>query len=288
MFWLLLSILSALTLTNRDFFSKKILQHFNEYSVVFFFSLISVICYLPILFFIIIPILDFTFWIITIINGALTSVAFILYFRAIKLSPLSITIPMLAFTPIFLLVTSPIILGEFPSIWGLFGIFLIVLGTYIQSIEDVRKGFLAPFNFLIKEKGPILMLGVSFIYSIGSNLSKIGTQLSHPLVFSFANTAIYTVFLFPILLKKRTKPIKKSYIHFKTLFIIGLFNVLQTIFFMTALEIAIVPYVVSIRRTAIIFSTVYGFVFFKENRIKERLSGALIMVVGVVLITLLQ
>ena len=287
MLWLLLSLLSGLSQSSRDLFSKKVLQNLDEYIVNFSRSFFSFLCYIPFLFFIEIPTLDSYFWLIILVNGGIVSVALFLYVKAIKLSPLSITIPMLAFTPLFLLLTSPLIIGEYASFWGFIGILMIVLGAYILGIKDVQKGFLAPFKSLIKEKGALLMLIVSFLFGIGANVYKIGVQLSTPLVFSTASEAfVMSIFLFLMLLRKSKQSTEGMRVHLRTLFVIGLFHALQNIFFMTALEIALVAYVISIRRTSIVFSTLYGFVFFKEKHTKNRLTGALFMLTGVILISL--
>jgi len=56
----------------------------------------------------------------------------------------------------------------------------------------------------------------------------------------------------------------------------------------TAVTMTLVPYVISIKRTSVIFSSLYGFFIFKERFIKTRLLGVVIMVAGVLLISLLS
>ena len=116
MLWLIVSLLSALSQSTGDLLSKRSLKNLNEYIITFSWSIFSGLFLFPLLLFTGIPYLDGTFWTAIIILGFLLSTGRILYMRAIKLSPLSVTIPMLAFTPLFLLITSPLILGEFPNI----------------------------------------------------------------------------------------------------------------------------------------------------------------------------
>lgn len=206
--------------------------------------------------------------------------------RALKTSPLSLTVPMLAFTPLFLLLTSPLILGELPSFSGLIGILMIVSGTYVLSIKDVSKSYFAPFKALVKQKGPLLMLFVAIIYSITANLVKIGIQHSNALFFPIVSTAFTAGLLFLVMLMKSKKSMKGIRVNLKVLSTIGLFNALMTIFIMKALELTVVPYAISVKRTTIFFSTLYGLFFLKERRVMERLTGALISVLGVLLISL--
>jgi uncharacterized membrane protein len=286
MLWFILSLFGALSQSTRDLFSKQFLQNSNEYVVAFSRSFFSSLCLLPLLFFIEMPNLDNIFWLTILFSASLFSVSSILYMRALKISPLSLTIPMLAFTPLFLLITSPLILGEFPSFFGLTGILLIVFGTYVLGIKEASRSYLAPFRALVKEKGPLIMLFVAIIFSIVSSLIKLGIEHSNPLFFPIIFNVFTSGLLFPAMLTKSKKSIKRICVNVKVLFAIGLFSALMSISVQNAMKLAIVPYVISVKRTNIIFSTLYGYFFLKEKCITERLVGALIMVSGVLLISL--
>ena len=58
------------------------------------------------------------FWLALGSSAAINSVALTLYFTAIRASDLSLTAPMLTFTPLFMLATSPVIVGEYPTPWA--------------------------------------------------------------------------------------------------------------------------------------------------------------------------
>ena len=286
MLWFILSLFGALSQSTRDLFSKQFLQNSNEYVVAFSRSFFSSLCLLPLLFFIEMPNLDNIFWLTILFSASLFSVSSILYMRALKISPLSLTIPMLAFTPLFLLITSPLILGEFPSFFGLTGILMIVLGTYILGIKEASRSYFAPFRALVKEKGPLIMFFVAIIFSIVSSLIKLGIEHSSPLFFPIMFNVFTSGLLFPPMLTKSKKSIKRICVNVKVLFAIGLFSALMSISVQNAMKLAIVPYVISVKRTNIIFSMLFGYFFFKEKRIMERLIGALVMVLGVLLISL--
>jgi len=55
---------------------------------------------------------------------------------------------------------------------------------------------------------------------------------------------------------------------------------------MTAINMTLVAYVISIKRTSVIMSVFWGYLIFKEKGLKERLFGSFLMIIGVVLITL--
>ncbi|MFW6111155.1 MAG: EamA family transporter [Thermoproteota archaeon] len=286
MLWLALSLLSALAQSSRDLLSKSELQELDEYILAFSRNFFSLSLLIPLLFITGIPEVGFYFWLVTGVNSILFSAASVLYMRAIKLSPLSLTVPMLAFTPLFLLLTSPLIVGEFPNYPGLIGILFIVSGTYVLSIKDVKKGYLAPFKALGEEKGALVMLVVAVLFSLGANLFKIGIQQTSPLYFLTMFYVLNSGITFLLILTQPRTFKTGSKINLKVLLGIGVFNALMEIFVATAMQTAIVPYVISLKRTTILLSTFYGYLFFKEERIKERLTGALTMFLGILLIGL--
>lgn len=287
MFWPILALLTAFFESLKDIFSKAGLKNnVDEYVTSWALRFFSLFLLLPLLLFIKIPYLNNNFWIALLVGGSLNVIAIILYMKAIKHSDLSLTIPMVAFTPLFLLITSPIIVHEFPNIFGLTGIFLIVFGSYILNLKERHRGHFAPFKALVRENGPRLMLIVAFIWSITATIDKIGVKNSSPIFWIIANSIFWAIALFPIMLLKSRKTIKNIPANLKTLIPLGIFTGLGGIAQMIAINLTLVAYVISIKRTSIIISVLSGYFLFKEKNIKEKLIGAMIMVIGVILITL--
>lgn len=287
--WLIFSFLTAFFESTKDVFSKKSLKNINEYAVAWSLRFFALPFLIPFLFFIKIPswgALESKFWIALLVSGFLNLIATVLFMKAIKYSDLSTTIPMITFTPLFLLMTSPLIVGEFPAALGLLGILFIVAGSYVLNIQERHKGYLAPFKALLKEKGPKLMLLVAFIWSITSNFDKIGVQNSSPIFWSIAINTFIALAMFPLMFYKSQKNISQFPIKLKALVPIGLFSALTVIFQMTAINLTLVAYVISIKRTSAIMSVLLGCLIFKEKGIRERIVGVVIMVIGVLLITL--
>ncbi|MDO9574583.1 MAG: DMT family transporter [Candidatus Contubernalis sp.] len=204
----------------------------------------------------------------------------------IKLSDLSITVPLLTFTPLFLLVTSPLILQEFPGPYGLLGILFIVTGSYTLNLKEKTRGFLAPVKALIKEKGAKLMLAVAFLWSISSNFDKMGVQNSSPFFWAIASSTYVSLFLFPLMLVKSQNNLKQLPKRVISVLPVGFFTALTIIFQMSAINLTLVPYVISIKRTSVVMSVIFGHFIFKEKDVKQRLAGSVLMIIGVLLITL--
>jgi drug/metabolite transporter (DMT)-like permease len=128
--WVILSLISAFTLATSDALTKKVLSRSNEYIVAW----LRLVFSLPLLFvsllFIPLPGLDKYFYIAFFVSLPLEILSIVLYMKALRLSPLSLTLPFLALTPVFLIFASYFILGEKVSLRGSLGILLIASGSY--------------------------------------------------------------------------------------------------------------------------------------------------------------
>jgi uncharacterized membrane protein len=286
MIWFIFALLTAFFESLKDVSSKKSLKNIDVYIVSWSFRFFALLFLLPLLLFIEIPPLGREFWTVLPVAGVLGTIATILYMKAIKSSEISITIPMITFTPLFLLITSPIIVNEFPNFAGLIGVLLIVTGSYLLNVRERNNGYIAPFRKLLSEPGPKLMLLVAFIWSISSNFDKIGVLNSSPIFWVIAVDIFLTLILTPIMLYRSRGNLGQIRTGFKALIPIGLFSALTLIFQMNAIKLALVAYVISVKRTSAIMSVLLGYFIFREKGIKERLIGVMVMVTGVMFIAL--
>ena len=286
MLWFIFAFLTALFEATKDILSKKSLKDIDEYVVAWSLPCFALPFLLPILLFTEIPPLGERFWLALVTGGTLYAFTLVLYMKALKSSDLSITVPMLTFTPLFLLITSPLMVGEFPGIFGLIGIFLIVTGSYLLNINKKSQGYFAPFKALLKEKGPRLMLVVAFIWSITANIDKIGLQNSSPLFWVIAVDIYVALLMLPLCTFRRNRKTAQIRANWRALLTLGLFGGLTAVCQMTAISLTLVAYVISIKRTSAIGGVLFGYLIFKEKGIRARLVGAIVMVLGVLFITL--
>lgn len=287
MLWVIFAFLTALFVSLMGVASKESLKDVDEYIVAWSLRFFALPFLIPLLAFIDIPSLNNQFFIALIANGSLNLIAFILYMKAIKYSDLSIAVPMIAFTPVFLLVTSPVIVGEFPNIFGILGVLLIVLGSYTLKLKKKGEGYLAPFKALLKERGPRYMLLVAFIWSITSNFDKLGVLNSSPVFWVISVNSFIAAAMLPVVFYRSKNKLKQIPQNLKSLLPVGFFNATSLVFQMTAISLALVSYVISIKRTSILFSVLFGFLIFKEKDVTSRLLGSFIMFAGVLLIILM-
>lgn len=282
--WILYSLLTAFFLATSDALTKRALATRDEYYVAWARLLFALPVLVISLILIEIPPLDKTFWLATLIALPLEIGAIILYTKALKSSPISLTMPFLALTPLFLILISYILLGEKVSLSGGAGIFLIATGSYTLHIHKVRQRLLEPVKAILKEKGSVMMIIVAFIFSFTASLGKMAIEHSSPIFFGGFYFILVTIFFTPIALFKNKGKITIERKDMAPLMSIGVTYSMMIIFHMLAMSMSQVAYMISIKRMSLLFSILYGYLLFKEEKIIERAIGGVIMFAGFVLI----
>lgn len=284
MLWVPLALLTALSLSTADALSKRALRNNEDLVIIWVREGYALPFLASALLFVPLPRLDAAFWITVLSLIPLEIAALILYVKAIRLSPLSLSVPFMALSPVFIIFIAFIFLGEWPSDHGILGIALIAIGAYMLNASASKEGFLGPLKAILKEPGSILMIAVAFIYSITSTLGKVAIQHSSPMFFGFFYPFALTVVLTAYVGMKGKLPLVVS--RPATFLPIGLCTAVMIFSHFLALSLTQVAYMISVKRTSLIFSVIYGSLLFKEENIRERLFGSLIMLAGVILIIL--
>lgn len=70
------------------------------------------------------------------------------------------------------------------------------------------------------------------------------------------------------------------------LVMLSLMNMAGTVFFMVAVSVTYVAYIISLKRTSGMLSVLLGHFILKESGLRERILGSIIMFLGVILILL--
>jgi drug/metabolite transporter (DMT)-like permease len=283
--WFFLSLLAAVSLATSDALTKRFFSNLPPLMMGLARLGYALPWLLAALFFIpwIIP--DTIFWFCIAIGLPLEALAFYCYMKALKVSPLSLTVPFLAFTPGFIIVTGWIILGEEISPGGFWGIILIIVGAYFLNLSKTRHGLLTPLMAIFRERGSRLMLLVSFLYAFTSTIGKLAIIHSNPYIFGIIYNIALAMLLTLFLPAAATAEPVKNLVRRPVIGLILGATVATTIFsHMLAISMTNVAYMISLKRTSLLFGVLYGALWFKEEKIAERLTGAIIMISGVFLI----
>ncbi len=284
--WVVLSLISAFSLATSDALAKKSLQENDEYLVAWFRLIFTLPLLLFVMLFTPVPALDRDFYMAFAIALPLEVVTVILYIKALKLSPLSLTLPFLSLTPFFLILNSYLILGEKVSFLGAAGILLIVVGSYLLNIGEAKKGIFQPFRAIKREKGSVLMICVAFLYSFTSSFGKMAIEHSSPLFFGITYFIALNVAFAPIglMMGRGGLGVFLREGKFRTLIFPGFFYALMVLTHMTAMKLTKVAYMISVKRASLLIGIFYGYLFFREQDIRSRFAGALLMFIGFLMV----
>lgn len=291
--WIILTLISALAMAGRLAVSKSLSTKFTalfQTWLMFIFALPLIILYV-IPTYEGIPLDNFYFILTTFISTLGFITANILIIKATELSPLSLTVPFLAVTPIPAILIEFIVLGILPSIYGALGILLVAVGGYVLNASESKKGILEPIKAIAQEKGSILAILAAVAFSIGGTLSKYAVAEANETAFIATWAVINIIVATPLVLActKCKTQIKNTFNknNFAKIFSMGSMFAVAYILYTLAVAMTNASYVLALKRTSGLFGVFIGWLIFKEVKITERMAGAIIMVAGVALIAVL-
>ena len=137
---------------------------------------------------------------------------------------------------------------------------------------------------LRREKGVRLMLAVALIFSVTSALGKLGVIYSSPSFFAFTYTLSVTLAFTLLLATGRGLTSLPSLRPDWRLCAVGGAAALMIIFHFTAIERTQAAYMISVKRSSLLFSVVLGRLLFDERKTGRRFLGAAVMSAGMLLL----
>jgi len=220
------------------------------------------------------------------IDVILIGLAQVLLMSALQISPMSLCIPFMAFTPVFLIPTSFIVNGEKPLWFKLLGVGLIVVGSLAMHRKLFSEGWAAPIKVVIREKGSRYILLVAFILSLTNPIEKRLVTMSDPATNAFSY-CLGLVILFAVLASIRRADLR---VVMRTA---PQWAVLAGVMDAAALLLQFLTYAyldvvitVSIKRAGIVLSVLSGWLIFREREITDKLIAASVMLGGVLILYL--
>lgn len=288
MHWLPITLLCAFSLASADAATKKLLSDYSARDLVVIRFTVTGALLLPVLLLQPWPQIPAPFWGWVAALVPLELMAMWLYMKAIRQAPLSQTLPYLAFTPVITILTGYLLLGERVSAPGAAGILLVTAGAYLLNIHQTRNAsryaLLLPFKAMLDNPGPRWMLGVAVLYSLTSVMGKGALQYVEPGFFGPFYLALLGLFVaVPYIASERgrlgvlgQRPL--------ALLIVGGFMALMVYTHFLAIQRVEVAYMISVKRTSLLFGMVLGAWLFGERDLPRNLLAGSLMVAGVFLI----
>ncbi len=282
--WLSLSLLCAFFVATVDALTKRYYKEQSPFAMGRTRYLFALPWLVIALFFIPMVRPDGVFYLCLAVGLPLEALALYCYMKAIRSSPLSLCLPFFAFTPVFILLTGKVMLGETVGVGGAVGIVLIVIGSYVINLSKIETGLFSPIREIFHQQGSRLILTTAFLYSITSVIGKTAVLHSNPYFFAvvyFLALSLMMVLPGPWLGEKKGK--RKPGPMLPGL-LIGMMMAMMIFTHMLAISKIQVAYMIAIKRTSLLFGAAYGIFWFKEERGMLRLTGAAIMLVGAIFV----
>lgn len=232
------------------------------------------------------PAVDGVFWAVVAVCAPVEVFAMFLYLGAIGAAPLSLTAPLLAWTPVFTALAGAVALGESPGAEGAAGILLVVAGSWLLYSRGAPSP-LAAFKALASEPAARRVLAVALIFSGTSALGKVGIlHSSGPLFGAVYLAALALVLAAAAVVRGEGAALARELRPNWRFVAIGAAVAAMTFLHFTAVAMTQVSYMVAVKRSSLVFSVLLGAAFFKERDLRRRLPGALLMLAGVLLLGL--
>ena len=226
-------------------------------------------------------------WLIYLsIEVILVACSTILFFRAIQISPISLCMPYISFTPVFLIVTGYVMLGELPAAQKLIGVVLIFIGSIAMHRVLLAAGWLEPVKAIWRERGCLYMLLVGFINSITNPIDKKLVGMTDAFTQACAFGVGMVVFFSILAFARRadTRHVIRTVPGWVML--AGTLEAVALLFQLSSHNYIDVVITISIKRAGIVLTVLLGWLVFKERDIGDKLIAASVMLIGVLIIYL--
>jgi drug/metabolite transporter (DMT)-like permease len=217
--------------------------------------------------------------------------AFFFVMTVIKNLEISEALPLMILTPGFIAVFAYITIGDSLTTQEVFGIILLLIGTYILETSN-RKNIFEPFLVLIKSSNHRFVIAAILLFTITSILDRV--LLTDLKMSAFSFIAFQHLFLalnftiFFLIVKKRFNfkfsPNVKANQIWLWIIAAAVLTVGYRYTQVEAIKLAPVALVLSVKRISVFFSTLIGGKIFKEKNLLRKAAATAIMVAGAVML----
>lgn len=291
MSWFVLAFFSALFSAAAALSQKQVLRKMEAFDFSLVVSFIVLVISIPML-------LTMDFDKITtpsilalFVKSIIGAGAFICVMLAIKNLEISGALPLLALTPGFVAVFAFLFIAESLSTNEMFGIGLLMLGTYILEVKSNQK-LLDPYIILAKSKFHRYVIGALLLFTISSILDKVILKEFKlpPDSFLFFQHLFLALIFFGVSffrdkkMEVRIKTMKENKELFIWVFVIAVLTFGYRWTQIEAVKIAPVALVLSVKRISVFFSTLIGGKIFKESGLLKKAIATAVIIAGTLLI----
>lgn len=283
--WLSLSLASALVSATEAAGMKKLFPRLTPYEMGLAPMLYAQPLCLAVLALARPPVPPPGFWLDTALLMPFSFAGYLLYCQAIRLSPLSLTLPYLALTPALALLTGSLLLGEVPNAAGAAGVLCLAAGSYLLNLRArATHGLLGPLTAVLREPGSWRMLLAAALFSLVAVIGKHATVLATPLGYVAYFPPTYTACLTAFLVLTGRARLGNILAHPGRGAAMGLIHFAHIAANASAIVLAKAAYMLAVKRLDGLIGVILGRAAFQEEDFPARLAGASLMAAGVAVI----
>ena len=275
---LLITFLIIRILSNpvANVFQKKLAVENSSLTINFYTYTLLSLCCLPFINQVFNQTYSLYFWFIVFMCGFLCTLGILCIIKAINIGELSVVGPINSYKSVVGLVASLFLLKEIPSLFGLFGMFLIIWGSKFIFVSS-EEGF--SFK-LFKRKDIQYRLIALILTGIEAAFLKqiiIMSSVEAGFILWCFMGAFWSLVFLLITKKKFVLATKSNY--FSIIFIALCLGLMQysTNFVFEKMNVA---YALALFQLSSLVTVFLGYEVFKEKNLKEKIIGTCIMIIG--------
>jgi len=226
------------------------------------------------------------YWLPALVSLVLHLVANLLFIRAVKISPLSSTIPFLSLSPVFVVLASVPLLAEWPNVPQGVGIAIIVLGAFLVNAGPGKLRLGALWKAYTSELGSVLMTIVACCWAVASSLDKMACRYADTSLHAFLQIGSMALVLTVVLAARgRLKALGEARSQLKMLVPAVVVGAAAMSLQLVAFQVMVVSLFEAIKRAVGMSAALaIGRVYFEEPIYRAKIIAAVMMTVGVALI----
>lgn len=234
-----------------------------------------------------IPPLQPGFWPYVILFGLLQTAATLSLSKALELSDISMVTSLWKVSMLLLVLVAFLTLHETPSLLGLIGIIVSMVGVYLLNVHKSRISVWAPLRELFVDLGQRYTMLAAVLYAPTVVVVK---QIIVRSDAYFANLMAYlaaSLVVLPLVLRRSSRHFGQVPRYWLSFVGMGLFACLSSVCHSLAYQMTLTSYVESVKQVEVLFALGIGYVVFHERaRVWTILPGSVTIMGGGILLHL--
>jgi drug/metabolite transporter (DMT)-like permease len=263
---------------------------------------VGTLCFTPLLLFS--PALPRDIWPYVLVSALVEALYYRALLRAYQVGDFSLVYPLArGAAPAFLALWATLFLGERPQPGGLVGLALLLIGLLLvggaasRLVAGRAVAIGASANVGARQQGwagapPVSFaaigaaLTVALCISIYSAIDGAAVQRASPITYTVAVIATSALFISPVILWRygRAAVVAEWRANWRRIAAVGVLTLLTYLLVMQAYALGRVSYAGAIREVSVVFAALIGWRWLGEGFGPQRVSGALLIFVGILVI----